>query len=385
MSKVTIDNTENEAESTTDLKIGDYAFYECSNLNLITHLNKNVNKLTIGKYAFSNSTIKSVCMPKNLKKLIIDEGAFFKCINLTNFDISLLNMLENFYIGLEAFKGTAIKSITIPIDVSTLTIDTSAFENCEKLESFNLSSSEKLETLNIKHYAFKESTIKSVILPKNLKKLTIGMEAFFQCVNLTDFDLSLLNSLENLHIDSDAFDQTSIGLLVIPKNVKILEIIGNDSQIPDLSIYEKIETLYIGERFPNDIIATPILLPKNIKNLIIVESAFYTRENFKTLDLSLYIKLETICIEDCAFESSAIESIIFPKNIKKLTIKARAFSDCSSLKSITIPERVTELNLDRESFPLDCTVRVPDRFKEQLETLGSLSYKIEYYKTEGAS
>ena len=385
LSKVTIDNTENEAESTTDLKIGDYAFYECSNLNLITHLNKNVNKLTIGKYAFSNSTIKSVCMPKNLKKLIIDEGAFFQCINLTNFDISLLNMLEDFYIGLEAFKGTAIESITIPINVSTLTIDTSAFENCEKLESFNLSSSEKLENLNIKHYAFKESTIKSVILPKNLKKLTIGMEAFFQCVNLTDFDLSLLNSLENLHIDSDAFDQTSIGLLVIPKNVKILEIIGNDSQIPDLSIYEKIETLYIGERFPNDIITTPILLPKNIKNLIIVEAAFYTRKNFKTLDLSLYIKLETICIEDSAFESSAIESIILPKNIKKLTIKARAFSYCSSLKSITIPESVTELNLDRESFPLDCTVRVPERFKEQLETLGSLSYKIEYYKTESAS
>ena len=385
LSKVIIENTENEAESTTDLKIGDYAFYECSNLNLITHLNKNVNKLTIGKYAFSNSTIKSVCMPKNLKKLIIDEGAFFQCINLTNFDISLLNMLEDFYIGLKAFKGTAIESITIPINVSTLTIDTSAFENCEKLESFNLSSSEKLENLNIKHYAFKESTIKSVILPKNLKKLTIGMEAFFQCVNLTDFDLSLLNSLENLHIDSDAFDQTSIGLLVIPKNVKILEIIGNDSQIPDLSIYEKIETLYIGERFPNDIITTPILLPKNIKNLIIVEAAFYTRKNFKTLDLSLYIKLETICIEDCAFESSEIESISFPKNIKKLTIKARAFSNCPSLKSITIPESVTELNLDRKSFHSGCTVRVPERFKEQLESLGGLSYKIEYYKTESAS
>ena len=378
-------------QNVKNLNIGNCAFQECKQLeSLDLSLNKKLENLYINVAAFADSTITSVIMPtrlKNLtmlKNLTIEDNAFSKS-KLTCLDLSSLDELENLNIGNEAFCESAIKSVILPKSLKHLEIKDYAFAFCNTLISFDLSLLDNLETVHIGFHAFEETAISSITIPKNLEKLNIDKAAFYDCKNLERFDFSLNKKLETLHIEDSAFMNTILSSFVVPRSVKDLKIANYGLQFPDLSMHENIETLYIGGRFPNDIITTPILLPKNIKNLIIVEAAFYTRKNFKTLDLSLYIKLETICIEDCAFESSEIESISFPKNIKKLTIKARAFSNCPSLKSITIPESVTELNLDRKSFHSGCTVRVPERFKEQLESLGGLSYKIEYYKTESAS
>ena len=153
----------------------------------------------------------------------------------------------------------------------------------------------------------------------------------------------------------------------------------------------------------------PILLPKNVKNLIIGEYAFSGCKSIENLDLSSYEKLENIFIDKNAFRGSTIKSLILPKNVDSLTIQECAFRCCehfetldlslanqlrsiyiandnfSGKKLVTIPKSVTKLELFERSFGFCCKVLVPERFKEQLSDLSRPVYKIEYYKSESDS
>ena len=216
-------------------------------------------------------------------------------------------------------------------------IGEAAFYGCENLESLDLSSNDKIKNIVIGDAAFQESSLTLFTISAKVKSVNIKSEAFADCKKLESLDFSSCVELENFFTGYCAFNNSP----------------------------------------------TKLVFPTNIRNFEFGFRLFGRYRYFGNFNMSPFVKLETLCIESSVF-GGPVDSVILPPNVKSLTIKRDAFL-CPSLKSITIPERVTELNLDRKSFPLDCTVRVPERFKEQLESLGELSYKIEYYKTESAS
>ena len=395
-----------------NLTIKNNAFSK-SNLNCLdlSSLDE-LENISIADGTFKESAIQSIILPKNIKNLTIDKYAFQECKQFECLDLSSYEKLENLNIGYCAFSNSAIKSVILPKSLNNLKLGGCTFAHCSTLTNFDLSLLDNLETFYVNYHDFEYTAISSITIPKNLRKLEIGRRAFENCNNLKKFDFSLNEKLETLHIEYGAFSGTILSSFVIPRSVNNLKITNYGLQIPDLSMHENIETLYIGKMDQLATLTHPILLPRNVKNLIIGEYAFSGCKSIENLDLSSYEKLENIFIDKNAFDKSTIKSLIFPKNVYSLTIKVFAFRRCEhfktfdlslanqlrsiyiadytfqlnkTLESVTIPKSVTELELFESSFYFGCKVLVPERFKEQLSDLSRPDYKIEYYKSESDS
>ena len=106
--------------------IGDFAFYDCSDLTSVTIPN---SVTSIGEHAFDGcSGLTSVTIPNSVTS--IGNGAFSGCSGLTS--ITIPNSVTN--IGKSAFLGcTGLTSITIPNSVTS--IGDYAFGVCEGLTS----------------------------------------------------------------------------------------------------------------------------------------------------------------------------------------------------------------------------------------------------------
>ena len=128
--------------------IGLRAFYGCTSLAYVTHMN---NVISIGNYAFRDCAIQSIKLPnsvtsigtaafagcKNLTSIIIPDSvaslgysAFYDCSALTS--ITLSNNISS--IDKQTFYGcTSLTSITIPTGVTS--IGERAFQDCSNLTS----------------------------------------------------------------------------------------------------------------------------------------------------------------------------------------------------------------------------------------------------------
>lgn len=124
--------------------------------------------LSIGQYAFSNcselSYINSVNgfnhIPGNVT--VIDDSAFVECKSLEN--IYLPQSLR--IIGTSAFKGTALKEVTIPEGVST--IRSGAFAYCTQLEKIDCLNNALYKTYD--GILYKEDGVKSIVCYPAAKK-----------------------------------------------------------------------------------------------------------------------------------------------------------------------------------------------------------------------
>ena len=180
------------------IQIGDYAFYECTNLSSITIPD---SVAIIGQYAFYGCTnLSNVTLPNSVTT--IGQYAFYGCSNVTN--ITLSNSVAS--IGQCAFYNcSGITSIDIPNSMTS--INSSVFRNCTNLTS--------------------------VTLPNSIT--SIGSNAFKSCSSLTDIyceainaptitntSFSLCNSLLYIHIPCNGLASystnwsTYIDLLTIP-------------------------------------------------------------------------------------------------------------------------------------------------------------------------
>ncbi|MGN0526654.1 MAG: leucine-rich repeat protein, partial [Acutalibacteraceae bacterium] len=147
--------------------IGDYAFYICRNLKIITIPD---SVTSIGNYAF------------------------YKCTNLIS--VSIGNSVTS--IGNEAFNGcTSLTSITIPNSVTS--IGNFAFEECSNLTSITISDSVK----NIGKWAFCCCTNLTTVTIGN-GVTNIGNSAFYKCSSLSDvYYRGLLSDWDKIVIGSN--------------------------------------------------------------------------------------------------------------------------------------------------------------------------------------
>ena len=159
--------------------IGSCAFQGCSALQEVD-LSDNVS---IGSRAFQNcSLLQNV---GSLNGAAIGEYAFYICQNLTTVDIS-----QSASLGIYAFASCS--NLTSVGDLSAYTaIPNYAFQNCNKLESVNLSNCKTIGS-----NAFSNcQNIKNVDLSK---VVSIGEGAFLDCSSLeTVGDISALTTIPN--------------------------------------------------------------------------------------------------------------------------------------------------------------------------------------------
>ena len=200
-----------EDNTVYDSREGCNAIIETSTNKLICGCNTTVipqDVTIIGSNAFSGSGIKSIVIPIGVQS--IGDYAFFDCNNLVSVVLpdSLRSINEN------AFQWCRrLSEIVIPSKVDY--IGKGAFANCDNLTSITLSDSLRM----IGEDAFRGcNSLSELVIPSGVKY--IGAGAFRGCSNLTSITLS--DSLRI--IGEDAFKGcNSLSELVIPANVKRIE------------------------------------------------------------------------------------------------------------------------------------------------------------------
>ena len=173
---------------TSNDKLGDYVFYDCSGLTSLT-LPSSVTE--IGRFAFRNcSGLTSLTIPSSVTE--IGGYAFWGCSGLTSLTIPS-SVTE---IGESAFSDcSGLTSLTIPSGVTS--IDESAFRGCSGLTSLTIPSS---VTWIGKSAFWGCSGLTSLTIPSSVT--WIGESAFLGCSGLTSMTIpSGVTSIGNQTFD----------------------------------------------------------------------------------------------------------------------------------------------------------------------------------------
>ena len=285
--------------------IGESAFSNCSSLTSISITN---SVTSIGKSAFSNcSSLTSISIPNGVES--IDFCTFEDCSGLTS--IIIPNSVTS--IGAGAFEDcSGLTSIIIPDSVTS--IGRAAFSNCSSLTSISIPNGVE----SIDFYTFEDcSGLTSIIMPNSVT--SIGGSAFSNCSSLTS--ISIPNSV------------TSIGESAF----------SNCYSLTSISIPNGVTCINKGT-FYNCSGLTSITISDNVTS--IDTTAFTNCEKIRCVfDNLIYIKTTT---NNCYCLIGTINKTLTQADINENCkfIFDCAFSGCSDLTSIAIPNNVISIGTD---------------------------------------
>jgi len=340
------------------VSIGSYAF---QNSSLTSILIPNTVE-TIGEYAFSNATLLvtiilpdaltiiendafrssglvSITIGSNIQQ--IEYNAFYYCTNLTTVNFESNSQLS--VIGSRAFINTAILSITIPASVTI--IDFQAFDDCRQLSELLFEENSNL--LFIGSFAFNNTNLESVNLPYGVE--TIDSSAFKDS-NLNE--IFIPSSVVNIY--ANIFQYVPTGLIV--KTDYVSKPAGWETWSEDTVtvIWGYLETIDNGKFvYASTVSNEAVLLGLSESNVdfdIVIPSAFnmyqVTRiavgafENNISI-ISVFIPNTLQAISAYAFNGATnLETVIFEEMSQIEKIGTKAFYSCSSLINIEIPNSV---------------------------------------------
>ena len=333
--------------------IGSNAFYDCSSLTSVTIPN---SVTSIGSYAFDNcSSLTSITIPNSVTS--IGDRAFYGCRSLAS--VTIQNSVTS--IGERAFEYcSSLTFVTIPNSVTS--IGSSAFYGCYSLTSVTIPNSVTSIGKGAFSYCFSLTSMvvedgnttydsrdncnaiietatntliagcQNTIIPNSVT--SIGYAAFEGCSSLTS--VTIPNSVTS--IGEDAFSRcSSISSITIPNSVTSIgsSTFENCSSLTSITIPNSVTS--IGNyAFYNCSSLTSITIPNSVTS--IGGDAFYNTGIYN--DESNW-ENDVLYIDNCLIRAKT--SILGTYYIKKGTriIATLAFEDCSSLKSITIPNSVT--------------------------------------------
>ena len=370
--------------------IEDFAFYNCSSLTSITIPD---SVTSIGKSAFKdckkleNITVPFVGASKSASRYT-HFGYIFGAESGSGFNSSMGRFENNgnndyvpsslktvvitggYEIADDAFYGCSnITSITIPDSVTS--IGKKAFYDCYKLVNINYLgtidtwceieglSNLTIDASNIKTLSLNGDPVTELVIPSTVT--SIPSYAFYKCDNITSVTFEEnsqctsvgygafcnCSSLTSVNIGDGV---TSIGysafsgcssLLSITISNSITSIGGGDNYylaaFYDCSKLANINYLGTVDAWCK-IEGLNYLMPQgsNGKTLTI---------DGKEISGELVMPSNLTSIASCAFYKTNVASVTFEENSQCTSIGGSAFSGCSSLISITIPDSVTSIGL----------------------------------------
>ncbi len=301
--------------------IGSYAFYQTG---LESFDLKNVE--SIGEYAFSKSSIKTINIGEHVTSL--GNRAFEDCKKLTTVNCTGLT--------------------------NTCTVGSYLFNNCELLSSVNLGNIKQignymfmsctaLEELIIPDtvtfigsYSFAYSGIKNIVASELTK--TIGNYAF-QSSEIETVDLSKMPDGENTRIYDYAFYQCSNLREVKLPNLTTINTYAF-SKCPKLESIDLPDSLEnISQYAFYDSGLKSVTLPTNLTQMTNTCYEFASNDDLETVTVksTSLNYASTSIFSNC----SNIKTVVFEDGAR--SVLRLMFSNCSSLKSVTLASTITQI------------------------------------------
>lgn len=273
-------------------EIGDYAFYECTNLTSVT-IGNGVTR--IGGYAFKNcSSLITITIPDSMTS--IGGYAFESCNSMTNLYISDLKAWLNV-----SFTNSASNPFAGNDNPHKLFVNGSLIEG-------------------------------EVIVPDGT--IQIPSDAFFNCKNITS--ITLPNSVTNI---SDYAFRNCRGLINITMSNGVASIgrfaFSNCEELISVTIPNSVKS--IGEyAFARCIQLTSITIPDSVTRMD--DSAFRYCRSLASVTISNSISSLGNRVFDSCF---GLTSVVMPAGLTNIGVEM--FSNCSKLERVEIPESVTAI------------------------------------------
>ena len=269
----------------------------------------------------------------------IGSSAFLNCSDLTS--VTIPESVES--IGYMAFRGcTGLTSINIP--KSVISIADYAFSNCSNLTTINISEG----VINIQNDVFSNcSNLTTINIPESVT--SIGDRVFNGCRSLQRNEYGNADYIkigENPYLFLEKVKSTDITECEINSNCKFINTyaFSGCSGLTSVTIPENVTSI-CNNAFRNCTNMTKVTINSNA-----LASKTYNTSNsnlksiFGAQVTEFVIGEDVTAIGDYAFyKYDGITSVTFSGTSKLQTIGQQAFSQCTSLSSISIPESVTSI------------------------------------------
>lgn len=183
--------------------------------------------------------------------------------------------------------------------------------------------------------AFYNRNITSIEIPKTVK--TIGLRAFYNCLNLTTVIFAAESGLETIGEAAFQLDH-NISKVTIPKNVKVIsdDAFSGCTQLNEVIFADDSSIETIGNSAFASIGATNLTLPASLNT--IGDRAFSGCSLLETITISNGVT--TIPVEAFA-ECRGLTAVTLPSGLT--AIGAGAFNNCDKMINITIPKGVNSI------------------------------------------
>ena len=337
--------------------IGYAAFRDCSSLTSVTIPGSVTN---IGNYAFSGCTsLTSVTIPDSVTS--IGDYAFSGCTSLKS--VTIPDSVTS--IGYDAFYGCTIQKLIIADGSQTVTstmvvcestlqeviipgcvtsIGDYAFRDCSSLTSITIPKG----VTSIGDYVFRDcSSLSSITIPDSVTSIDYG--AFYGCSSLTS--ITIPDSV------------TSIGNYAFYNCTGLTEINFNATAMADLAITNNVF-------YDAGVDGTGITV--NIGANVTRIPAYLFGSSSAPKITAVFFASGSVCesIGASAFSGcTSLTSVTIPDSVT--SIGASAFSSCTSLAEITIPGKITSIG---DSTFASCSSLTSITIPEGVTSIGSYAF-----------